>query len=182
MVNNRQRRMRNRANSAPTGGNRRAESAHSVSFTRNRTPSVNRDHREATPPPPPSIDAQQLMQTFLAGIARITAHGANGGGNPNPVPTDPFLSALREFERHRTPYLDGRGGYTTAEEWLGAVEQSFRLSRTPEAHKAKLASTLFERDARHWWATQERLLDGGVQGTTWARFVEVFQDRFMGDQ
>ena len=122
------------------------------------------------------------MQTFLAGIARITAHGANGGGNQNPVPIDPFLNALREFERHRTPHFDGSGGYANAEEWLGAVEQSFRLSRTPEAHKTELASTLFERDARHWWATQEPLLDGGAQGTTWARFVEVFQDRFMGDQ
>ena len=117
-------------------------------------------------------------------MAQLITQATNGGRNPNPAPapTDPFLSALREFERHRTPHFDGSGGYTTAEEWLGAVEQSFRLSRTPEAYKAELASILLERDARHWWATQEHLLDGGVQGTTWAHFVEVFQDRFMGDQ
>ena len=105
------------------------------------------------------------MQAFLAGIAQFAAQAANGGGNLNTASADPFTSALREFERHRAPHFDGSGGYTSAEDWLGAVEQSFRLSRTPEAYKAELASILFEKDARHWWATQEPLLDGGVQGT-----------------
>ena len=154
-----------------------ADSANSASSVRNRGPSEVRENGEIPPPPPPDF-----MQALLAGMAQFAANAANGGGNRNTVPADPFLGALREFERHRTPHFDGSGGYATAEEWLGAVEQSFRLSRTPGAHKAELASTLFERDARHWWATQEPLLDGGVQGTTWTRFVEIFQDRFMGDQ
>ena len=122
------------------------------------------------------------MQAFLAGVAQFAANAANGGGNRNPITADPFLGALREFERHRTLHFDGSGGYAAAEDWIGAVEQAFRLSRTPEAYKAEIASTLFEKDARFWWATQEPLLDGGVQGTTWARFVEVFRSRFTGDQ
>ena len=95
------------------------------------------------------------MQAFLASIAPFATQAANNGGNHNAAPADPFTGALREFERHRTPHFDGSGGYAAAEDWLGAVEQSFRISRTPEAHKAELASILLEKDARHWWATQE---------------------------
>ena len=168
MAGTRDRRSRSRTNGGSRSGNRDVESEGSASSVPNRAPAGSQGHGAAPPAPPPP-DAQQLMQTFLAGIAQITAQATAGVGQHNPVPTDPFLIALREFERHRTQRFDGSGGYAAAEEWIGAVEQTFRLSRTPEGHKSELASTLLEKDARHWWATQEPQLAGGVQGTTWTR-------------
>ena len=108
-------------------------SANSTPSVQDHTPSEERGNGEVPPPPPPP----DFMQAFLAGIAQFAAQAANGGGNPNAAPADPFTGALREFERHRTPHFDGSGGYAAAEDWLGAVEQSFRLSRTPEAYKAE---------------------------------------------
>ena len=122
MVGSRDRRARDRANRTTRTGEAEAESANSTPSVQNRAPSAGRNNEAAPPPPPPPPpDANQLMQTFLAGIAQVTAQMANGGGNHNPVHADPFLSALREFERHRTPRFDGSGGYAVAEDWLGGV-------------------------------------------------------------
>ena len=115
MASSRDKRARNRANRADQTGGRDIESENSAPSVRDRAPSVARNNEAAQPPPPPQ-DANQLMQTFLAGIAQITAQMATGGGNQNFMPADPFLGALREFERHRTPHFDGSGGYTAAED------------------------------------------------------------------
>ena len=101
MAGTRDRRSRSGTNGRSRAGNRDAESEGSVSSVSNRAPVESQGHGAAPPPPPPP-DAQQLMQTFLAGIAQITAQATAGVGQHNPVPTDPFLNALTEFERHRT--------------------------------------------------------------------------------
>ena len=107
MVGSRDRRTRDRADRAARTQGGDAESADSTSSVRNRAPSVARENREAPPPPPPP-PPPDFMQALLAGIAQIAAQATNGGGNHNPVPADPFLGALREFERHRTPHFDAR--------------------------------------------------------------------------
>ena len=120
MAGSRDRRARDRADRTARTHGGDDESAASTSSVRNRAPSVARENREAPPPPlPPPPD---FMQALLAGIAQIVAQAAHGGGNHNPVPADPFLGALREFERHRTPHFDGSGGYAAAEDWFGVVE------------------------------------------------------------
>jgi hypothetical protein len=70
---------------------------------------------------------------------------------------------IRLFERHHTPRYDGSDVYDAVEEWLAAVQVTFHLSRTPEAYMAELATTLLDRDARHWWSSQEPQHEGGVQ-------------------
>jgi hypothetical protein len=62
---------------------------------------------------------------------------------------DSFVFTLREFERHHTHQYDGSVSYDAAEEWLAAVHVTFRLSRTPEAYMAELATTPLDLDARH---------------------------------
>jgi hypothetical protein len=65
------------------------------------------------------------MQAFFSGLAQFTSQASAAGQTTQ----DPFVSALREFERHHTPRYDGSGGYDAAEEWLAAVQVTFRLSQ-----------------------------------------------------
>jgi Retrotransposon gag protein len=122
-------------------------------------------------------DPAQLMQAFFSGLAQFTSQVSAAGQTTQ----DLFVSALWEFERHHTPRYDGSGGYDAAEEWLAAVQVTFRLSRTPEAYMAELATTLLDRDARHWWTSKEPQHEGGVRAMSWERFSDIFRARFMGE-
>jgi hypothetical protein len=145
------------------------------------TPSSVDMPQPAAPPQPiaftPGTDPAQLMHAFFSGLAQFTSQASAAGQTTH----DPFVSALREFERHHTPRYDGSGGYDAAEEWLAVVQVIFRLSRTPEACMAELATTLLDHDARHWWSSQEPQHEGGVRAMSWERFSDIFRARFMGE-
>jgi Retrotransposon gag protein len=145
------------------------------------TPSpVDLPHPVAPPQPivfAPGTDPAQLMQAFFSGLAQFTSQVSTAGHTIQ----DPFVYALREFERHHTPRYDGSGGYDAVEEWLTAVQVIFRLSRTPEAYMAELATTLLDHDARHWWSSQEPQHEGGVRAMSGERFSDIFRARFMGE-
>ena len=115
MVGSRSRRALDRENRANRNRGGDAENENSVSSVRNSAAPEGGRNGGAPPPPPPP----DFMQAFLAGVAQFAANAANGGGNRNPIPADPFLGALRESERHRTMHFDGSGGYAARRIGLG---------------------------------------------------------------
>jgi Retrotransposon gag protein len=145
------------------------------------TPSPVDSPQPAAPPQPIvftlGTDPAQLMQAFFSGLAQFTSQASTVGQTTQ----DPFVSALREFERHHTPRYDGSGGYDAAEEWLAAVQVTFCLLHTSEAYMAELATTLLDRDARHKWSSQEPQHNGVVRAMSWERFSDIFRVRFMGE-
>ncbi|KAJ4817103.1 ATP-dependent RNA helicase glh-1 [Rhynchospora pubera] len=128
-------------------------------------------------PAPPGIDPAVLAQQFWANFVQLAGQRA---GQAQPAP-DPFTVAYHEFNRHQTPKFDGNGGYEAAEEWLLAVQDTFRLARSPVEHWAELAATRLEKDARHWWASQQPQLQGEGGNIAWEVFKDVFRARFMGE-
>jgi Retrotransposon gag protein len=117
------------------------------------------------------------MQAFFSGLAQFTSQASATGQTTR----DPFVFALREFERHHTPRYDGSGGYDAAKEWLAALHVTFHLSCTPEAYMVEIATNLLDHDARHWWSSQEPQHEGGVRAMSWERFSDIFRARFMGE-
>lgn len=59
------------------------------------------------------------------------------------------------------PRFDERGTYTAAEEWLAAVPETLRLSHFPTEYHTELTVTLLDRDAHHWWTSQQPQYEGG---------------------
>jgi hypothetical protein len=86
---------------------------------------LRRAEQPVAPPQPiiftPGTDPAQLMQAFFSGLAQFTSQASAAGQTAQ----DPFISALREFERHHTPRYDGNGGYDATEEWLATVQVTF---------------------------------------------------------
>ncbi|KAJ3704225.1 hypothetical protein LUZ61_007930 [Rhynchospora tenuis] len=128
-------------------------------------------------PAPPGIDPAVLAQQFWANFVQLAGQGA---GQAQPAP-DPFTVAYHEFNRHQTPKFDGNSGYEAAEEWLLAVQDTFRLARSPIEHWTELAATRLEKDARHWWASQQPQHQEEGHNIAWEVFTNVFRARFMGE-
>ncbi|KAJ4813308.1 ATP-dependent RNA helicase glh-1 [Rhynchospora pubera] len=97
------------------------------------------------------------------------------------VQVDPFVNARREFQRENTPRFDGRSDFAAAEEWLLAVQDNFRLARTPVEYWTEIAATLFDHDARHWWTSQRPQYAGEDPNIPWRWFEEAFRARFLGE-
>lgn len=128
-------------------------------------------HRDAAPPQnaePPGIDPVQFTQQSLASIAQLT---------PNQ-----FTAAHHEFIPYQTPRYDGRGGYETAEEWILRVQETLLLSQSPTEHYTELATTLLDRNARHWWTSQQSQHLGGAPNTRWEWFIVMFRARFISEK
>jgi hypothetical protein len=119
------------------------------------TPSPVDPPQPAAPPQPivftPGTDPAQLMQAFFSGLAQFTSQASATGQTTQ----DPFVSALREFERHHTPRYDGR---------------SLFISRV-----------LPRPTWPSWWSSQEPQHEGGVRIMSWERFSDIFRARFMGE-
>ncbi|KAJ4820047.1 polyprotein [Rhynchospora pubera] len=126
---------------------------------------------------PHGLDPAMLAQQFWENFVQLARQGA---GQAQPAP-DPFTVGYHEFNRHQTTKFDGNGGYETAEEWLLAVQDTFRLARSPLEHWTELAATRLEKDARHWWASQQPQLPGEGGNIAWEVFKDVFRARFMGE-
>ncbi|KAJ4773005.1 DNA/RNA polymerases superfamily protein [Rhynchospora pubera] len=127
-------------------------------------------------PVPPEAAQEGLGQQLLAGLTQLVGQAV---GRAQEV-LDPFTIAYHEFLRHQTPRYDGSGNYDAAEEWLLAVQDTFRLARTPVEHWTELAATRFDRDARLWWGTQQPQFQGDGRNIPWDWFTGVFRARFMG--
>ncbi|KAJ4785318.1 ATP-dependent RNA helicase glh-1 [Rhynchospora pubera] len=126
--------------------------------------------------PVPQGVTQEGIAQLLAGLTQLVGQVVR-----THVVPDPFTIAYHEFLRHQTPRYDGSGEYEAAEEWLLAIQDTFRLARTPTEHWTELAATRFDKDAIHWWATQQPQYQGGGPSIPWEWFTDVFRARFMGE-
>jgi Retrotransposon gag protein len=45
----------------------------------------------------------------------------------------------------------------------------------------ELATMLLDRDARHWWSSQEPQRKIGVRAISWEHFSDIFKAHFMGE-
>ncbi|KAJ3688144.1 hypothetical protein LUZ61_017308 [Rhynchospora tenuis] len=136
-----------------------------------------RTQQEQVPPvnPVPEMDPATYAQQLLTNLAQIATQGVGR------AQVDPFVVARREFQKENTPRFDGRGDFATAEEWLLAVQENFRLARTPDEYWTEIAATLFDQDARHWWTSQKSQHVGEGLNIPWRWFEEVFRARFLGE-
>ncbi|KAJ1692964.1 hypothetical protein LUZ63_009662 [Rhynchospora breviuscula] len=144
---------------------------------RRRTTRQEEPVQQPVPPvnPVPAMDAAAYAQQLLTNLAQIAAQGVER------TQVDPFVVARREFQKENTPRFDGRGDFDTAEEWLLAVKDNFRLARTPVEYWTEIAATLFDHDARHWWTSQKPQYVGEETNIPWEWFEEVFRARFLGE-
>ncbi|KAJ3704277.1 hypothetical protein LUZ61_007982 [Rhynchospora tenuis] len=127
-------------------------------------------------PPAPVLDPATLAQQFWTNVAQLVGNGAP----PTQPAQDPFTTAYHEFLRHPSRRFDGCGGFETAEEWLISVQKTFRLARTPPEHWTEIAATLFDKEAQHWWTSQEPQYQGDGPSIPWDWFTQVFRARFLG--
>ncbi|KAJ4764447.1 ATP-dependent RNA helicase glh-1 [Rhynchospora pubera] len=125
--------------------------------------------------PVPAMEPAAYAQQLLANLAQIAAQV------PERAQVDPFVNARREFQRENTPRFDGMSDFAAAEEWLFAVQNNFRLARTPAEYWTEIAATLFDQDARHWWTSQRPQYVGEDPNIPWQWFEEAFRARFLGE-
>ncbi|KAJ4807391.1 ATP-dependent RNA helicase glh-1 [Rhynchospora pubera] len=133
--------------------------------------------QQPVPPvdPVPAMDPAAYAQQLMTNLAQIAAQV------PERPQVDPFVVARREFQRENTPRFDGKCDFAAAEEWLLAVQDNFRLARTPVEYWTEIAATLFDLDARHWWTSQRPQYNGEEPNIPWQWFEEAFRARFLGE-
>jgi hypothetical protein len=65
-----------------------------------------------------------------------------------------------------------------AEEWIGTIEEKFRLLRLTEELKVEYATHQLQGPVGTWWRNQRAAYAGGVQ-ITWDRFTTTFRNNYI---
>ena len=85
------------------------------------------------------------------------------------------LTAVKEFLKQKPPTFKGGMDPIQTNEWIEELEKNFGLLQCSDQQKVKIGSYLLTREANRWW----NLRSATELEMTWARFLEVFRDKYM---
>ncbi|XP_028059503.1 uncharacterized protein LOC114263191 [Camellia sinensis] len=105
---------------------------------------------------------------------------------PPPVPVPPLevqdyqakdrtITLTKEFKKMKPPSFKGGIEPMKVEAWVLGIEKLFEVFPYTEAQKVQLVAFTLEDEARSWWM----LIRTAHQGLTWARFLELFYEKYF---
>ncbi|XP_028058586.1 uncharacterized protein LOC114262432 [Camellia sinensis] len=84
---------------------------------------------------------------------------------------------IKQFQDLKPSIFIGDSNPLLAEAWVREIEKIFRILPYTEAQKVSFATFTLREDAQEWWLlTLEK-----EEIVTWARFLEVFYEKYFSD-
>ena len=118
-----------------------------------------------------SQDSQRMSQ----------GQGSNPASQAARAPDDSDKFNKEKFRKNGAKEYEGGVDPIKAENWINNMEITFRAMQVPHTHKTRLATTMLQEEAYHWWRTEEKtkFVTREINFITWSEFVAAFNEQYF---